>query len=172
MIQRPRITDPQAGESQRIAGIAELSRAALRLTETGQRELAIFSRELEPGLYDDAAFVSQVSRIARSGRHARVRLLIREHDRLIKHGHPLVRLAQQLPSHVEIRMIARAHQHQVQGFLVVDDARVLYQPQAEVYEAKTCPHDRRWAHDLLAEFQGMWDHAHPDQQLRRLSLIG
>jgi hypothetical protein len=166
----PRSDQPTTVEPVRIEGLAALQGTALELANDAERELAILSYELEPALYDSAEFSEAVSRIARSGRRARVRLLIRENDRLVRHGHALVRLAQQLPSYIEIRRVAYEHRHATHGYMVADDAGVLYLPQTDSFQAKTCPRDRRWARDLLAEFQRLWDHATPDPQLRRLPL--
>ena len=163
---------PFVAEPVRLEGLAALRDTALELAGAAGRELAIFSYELEPALYDTAAFAAAVSRVARSGRRARVRLLIREHDRLIKHGHGLVRLAHQLPSYIEIRIVAQEYRHTAHGYLVADDSGVLYQPQSNAYQAKASTRDRRWARDLLAEFQRLWDHATLDPQLRRLHLTG
>ena len=168
----PESDQPLVAEAVRLEGLAALRDAALELAGAASRELAIFSYELEPALYDNAAFAEAVSRIARSGRRARVRLLIREHDRLIKHGHQLIRLAHQLPSYIEIRLVAQEYRHTTHGYLVADDGGVLYQPQSDAFQAKTSARDRRWARDLLAEFQRLWDHATPDPQLRRLHLAG
>ncbi|MEJ2481018.1 MAG: hypothetical protein P8Y78_12805 [Acidihalobacter sp.] len=159
-----------AAEQVRIEGLAALRDTAVELAEGAGRELAILSYELEPAIYDNAEFAEAVSKVARSGRRARVRLLIREHDRLVRHGHALVRLAQQLPSYIEIRRVAQEDRHAVQGYLVADDAGVLYLPQTDAFQAKTSARDRRWARDLLAEFQRLWDRATPDRQLRRLPL--
>lgn len=157
-------------EPERIAGLAALRSAVLELARNARRDLSIFSHELEPSLYDTAEFASAVSQVARSGRNARVRLLIREHDWLVKHGHHLVRLAQQLPSFVELRLIAPEYRHALQGFLVADAGGVFYQPQTDTYEAQTSPYSRRWARDLLTDFQRMWDHAQPDTELGRLPI--
>lgn len=161
---------PLIAEHIRCEGLAELRETVVKLADGANRELAILSSELEPAFYDSAEFAEAVSRVARSGRRARVRLLIREHDRLVRHGHALVRLAQQLPSYIEIRRVAQEYRHAVHGYMLADDAGVFYQPQTDAFQAKTCARDRRWARDLLAEFQRLWDHATPDQQLRRLPL--
>jgi hypothetical protein len=166
----PESDQPLVADPVRLEGLAALRDTALELAGAASRELAIFSYELEPALYDNAAFAEAVSQVARSGRRARIRLLIREHDRLVRHGHALVRLAQQLPSYIEIRLVAQESRHTAHGYLIADNSGVLYQPQSDVFQAKSSARDRRWARDLLAEFQRLWDHAAPDRQLRRLHL--
>lgn len=170
MSDTPESDQPVAAEQVRIEGLAALRDTAVELADGAGRELAILSYELEPAIYDSADFAEAVSRVARSGRRARVRLLIREHDRLVRHGHALVRLAQHLPSYIEIRRVAQEDRHAVHGYMVADDAGVLYLPQTDAFQAKTSARNRRWARDLLAEFQRLWDHATPDPQLRRLPL--
>lgn len=157
-------------DPERLDGLSALREAVLERAQKTRRDLAILSHELEPPLYDTPEFSEAVSQLARSGRHARVRLLIREHDHLVKQGHHLVRLAQKLPSYVEIRRIAPEYRQALNGFMVADRESVVYQPQTDTYEAQASHHAPRWARDLLTDFQRLWDHAVPDAELRRLSL--
>lgn len=154
----------------RLEGMDALREAALKLAQGARHELTICSGELEPALYDNGHFADEISRVARSGRRARIRILIRDNAQIVKHGHALVRLAQLLPSYIEIRHALPEHCNSMYGYCVTDVGGVLYQPQIRVFQAKTAPQNRRWARDLLAEFQRLWEHAVPDPQLRRLPL--
>lgn len=168
----PPVSPPEVSDdAERLEGLAAIRCATLSLVQAAKYDLAICSHELEPLLYNEESFTEAVSHLARNGRHARVRLLIREHDTLVRQGHRLLRLAQQIPSHVEIRRIAPEHRHSMHGFLIADDG-VFYQPQTTVYEARVSMHDRRWARSLSAEFQRLWDHSIDDPHLRRLAFVG
>lgn len=163
-------TQPETAKPARLNGLSALREAALNLARGARHELVICSSELEPALYNNGNFVGEISRVARSGRHARVRVLIRDNDPIVKHGHALVRLAQLLPSYIEIRRVMPEHRDNLYGYLVTDEGGVLYQPQVRLFQAKIATRNRRWARDLLSEFQRLWERAETDLQLRRLPL--
>lgn len=164
------VSDSSDDEIQNLEGREALTAAALELASTALRDVAMLSHELEPPIYDNAEFADAIAQVARAGRGARVRLLIRRDEHLVRHGHALVHLAQQLSSYVEIRLVSRQFSHLTHGYLITDASGVFYQPLSDAFKARVSQNDRRWARDLLTEFERLWEHAEPDPQLRRLAL--
>ena len=73
--------------------------AALSMVRQAARSVEIVSRHLDPKMYDNAEFCDAVSQLVVGSRRARVRVLVRDTEPVIKNGHRLVPLAQRLPAY-------------------------------------------------------------------------
>jgi len=94
--------------------------AAVRLVSQGGRSLDIFSRDLEPRIYDNPEFADAVRALAIKTRDLHVRILVIDPDFIIKHGHRLIELARRLTSHMEIRKLHEDYCNHPDAYLVVD----------------------------------------------------
>ena len=172
----PLLADPEryrlGGETDALTlDSIELNReAVLRLARQARRSLHIVSRDLDPAIYDNAEFDSAVADLARSSRYAEVRILVRNTEPAVAHGHRLIETARRLSSHIEIRRLHPDHAHYNEAFLIADRRGVLHRPLADVYEATLEFNNPARAQDLYAQFMALWEHAEHEPNFRRLHI--
>src|SRR5690606_12528436 len=97
-----------------------------QITEAANRTLDILSHHLEKPLYAEAGFVEAVSRVARYSANSMVRILLRDSAPLNAASHPLVLLAQRLPSRIIIRTLTEQPQNHDMAYLITDRRRLVY----------------------------------------------
>ncbi len=150
---------------------AQALAAVLALLADARSEIAVQTRDLDAGLLDVADVVEAVKRIALSGRHARVRLLVHEPRKAVTEGHALLRLAQQLPSAIAVRVPVEARDLAEPGAVLVNDRGGFFlRPLASRMdgEGSTCAPGRHA--QLLAAFDEIWERAEPCSELRVLAI--
>ena len=141
--------------------------AALSMVRQATRGIDIVSRHLDPPMYDNRDFCAAVSQMIVGSRRARVRALIHYPSPVVKHGHRLVTLHQQLSSFIEMRIPAREFDEYNAAFLIVDRTGVIYRTLSDGFEGTANFNDPRTAKELTREFDEMWQTALPDVNLRR-----
>lgn len=144
--------------------------AALSMVGQAARGIDIVSRQLDPQMYDNREFCEAVSELVLGSRRARVRVLTRYTDPVVKRGHRLVTLSQRLSSYIEIRVPAREFDEYNAAFLLVDGAGVIYRTLSDTFEGSVNFNDPRRAHELGRQFEAMWQTAVADVNLRRSHL--
>lgn len=142
--------------------------AALHLVNQGGRSLDIFSRDLEPRIYDIPEFIDAVRSLAIKTRDMRVRILVIDPDFIIKHGHRLVELARRLTSHMEIRKLHEDYCNNPEAYLVVDNRGVLHRKLATRYEAVVNFNKPITATELYNQFTEMWERSKQYMDFKRL----
>ncbi len=142
--------------------------AVLRLVSQGRRSLDIFSRDLEPRIYDNAEFADVVRALAVKTRDLHVRILVIEPDFIIKHGHRLIELARRLTSHMEIRKVHEDYCNNPEAYLVVDSRGLLHRKLASRYEAVVNFNNPITATELHNQFGEMWDRSKQYMDFKRL----
>lgn len=149
---------------------ADNSDAVLRLVNQGERSLDIFSRDLEPRIYDTSEFNDAVRALAIKTRDMHVRILVIEPDYIIKHGHRLVELARRLTSHMEIRKVHEDYCNNPEAYLVVDKRGLLHRKLASRYEAVVNFNNPMTATELHNQFTEMWDRSKQYMDFKRLHI--
>jgi hypothetical protein len=142
--------------------------AATRLVSQGGRSLDIFSRDLEPRIYDNAEFADAVRALAIKTRDLHVRILVLDPDYIIKHGHRLVELARRLTSHMEIRKLHEDYCNNPEAYLIVDNRGLLHRKHASRYEAIVNFNNPMAATELHHHFTEMWDRSKQYMDFKRL----
>ena len=146
------------------------ARAALvdLLTEA-RNEVALFTRDLDPGVLDAPEVLAQIKRIALSGRHARIRILLQDPRKAVADGNRLVALAQRLPSAIEVRTpIEEQDQQYAAAYLVTDRRGYLYRTLASRHEGEGSTHAPGRHGQLLSLFDQVWERSVPSEELRQL----
>ncbi|MBI3561488.1 MAG: hypothetical protein HY080_07215 [Gammaproteobacteria bacterium] len=142
--------------------------ASLALIQQANNSLEIFSRDLEPRLYDNSDFVSAVRAMALRNQRIRVRILVNEPDHAIKHDHRLIHIARHLSSYIEIRKTHEDFAMNPSAFVVVDARGVLYRSLARRYEGSVNFNDPLKSGELLQFFNEAWNHSRQYTEFRRL----
>ncbi len=153
-----------------VSSSAENRAAAIALVSQGKRFLHIYSRDLEPAIYDNPPFVEAVRKLALYSQYSQIRILVQNSEKIVSQGHGLVTLAQQLSSFIQIRKPAPDHDGYNEAFLVVDKMGVLHRKLSDRYEGEVSFHTPEQAAVLVKLFDEAWERSEPDPQLRRLHI--
>jgi predicted GNAT family N-acyltransferase len=141
------------------------------LLQGAARDIAICSRELDPGLLDHTDILAALQHLGTQGRSARVRILVRDPDRAMHDGNRLITLAQRLSSVFEIRVPEFAEdRHYTPAFLLTDRSGYLFRPDALRYEGEGGSYAPGRHRQLLSYFEQVWERARSADELRQLSL--
>ena len=155
---------PEKDEYRRLETLADNHEATVEVAKSARRELVLFSRDLEPLLYDREDFITAVQALATRSRMSRIRVVAIDPGPSVRVGHRLVALAQRFSSYIEVRRAARDHAEVSETFLVADEAGVLFRPISTRYEGYA------GVHLHLKTFEGIWSLAEPDVEFRRLGI--
>ena len=149
---------------QAVAAIAEL------LADT-RHEIAIYSRDLDPALFDVPPILEAIKRIALSGRRARVRILVQEPRRPLADGHRLIALAQRLPSLIELRTpLDEQDRLYASAFLINDRRGYLFRTLASRNEGEGSTYAPGRHAQLREYFDQVWERSAPSEELRHLAI--
>lgn len=142
-----------------------------QITHAANRTLDILSHHLEKPLYADEGFVEAVSRVARYSANSMVRILLHDSAPLNGTNHPLVFLAQRLPSRVIIRTLTEQPRNQDMAYVITDRKRLVYFNNESELVGFACYQAAAESAHQLTEFEHLWErHSESDPNLARLHL--
>lgn len=153
-----------------LDGLEDFQEYTVALCTSARRHLDILSHTLDPLVYEHPDAVTALSALARSHRLARVRILVQDTLPLIERGHALVRLAQRLPSKIEVRKQHGALENADMAFLLADSEQVLYKHDDPLYRGFVNFKAPAEVRALRETFVRAWEYAQPDPQLQQLHL--
>lgn len=154
-----------------IVSLAAARTAVDRIAEEARRALFIYTRDLEPELYDREVLLERVKNIARAGREAKVRILVQEPGIAASHGHRLIHLAQRLTSAIEIRSPVTDEDRQyASAFLVNDGGGLFLRPIGSRWDGEARFAAPGSARQLRDYFEQVWQRSEPASELRRISI--
>jgi predicted GNAT family N-acyltransferase len=165
----PALSAPQA---LRLAAerAGELHDVTLTLVRSARYELCIYTRDLEPALYNDPAVLEAIRQVALSGRRASIRILVQDTARAVREGHRLVDLAQRLPSVVRLRRPMLEDLQYPSAFVLTDAGGYLFRSFADRFEAAGDVYYPPRRNELQRLFDQVWERAEVPTELRRLAL--
>jgi predicted GNAT family N-acyltransferase len=164
---------PELPERQhfQVESLEQARIAVAALMQHARHKLWIYTRDLDPLLFDQESFVAEVKRVALSGRTAEVRILVQDPGEVVRSGHRLLHLAERVPStlHLRVPVIDEDRQY-ASAYLLTDAGGFYFRAVGSRYdgEAATRAVGRHGA--LLAHFEPAWERAEPSVELRRLSI--
>jgi predicted GNAT family N-acyltransferase len=154
-----------------IATHAEARAATLDLLSDAQRQVWIYTRDLEAALYGDPAVLEQLKRVGTQGRSAEIRILLIEPASVIKQTHALLPLAQRLASTFQIRSPGEEIDRQnPSAFLLNDCGGFINRPIGSRWEGIANRHGPGPHRQLLDYFKQVWERALPCSELRALNI--
>ena len=163
----------QTGQSETykvLKSLADNRETSVAVAALAKRELVLFSRDLEPLLYDRQEFISAVQALATRSRMSRIRVVCIDPGPSVRAGHRLIAVAQRFSSYIEVRRASRDHAERADTFLVADDEALLYRPLATRYEGYADMHAPLEARERLRAFEEIWQQGEPDPEFRRLGI--
>jgi hypothetical protein len=167
------ISDYRLGEDHEelvLTTLDENIAVADALTTQARRKLRLFTRDLEPRLYDREPFYQALRQLAISGRNVDIQILVMDSDRVVKEGHRLIDLGRRLTTYIRFRRVASDYLDNPSSYLVVDDRGFLYRSLATQYNAVADFNNPYRAQELSRHFDEIWQHSGPDPNLRQLHI--
>jgi predicted GNAT family N-acyltransferase len=163
---------PAAPTARRLSAerAPELVDATADLLASARREICIYTRDLEPAVYESPAVLEAIRKVAVSGRGASVRVLLQDTARVVREGHRLVELAHRLSSVVQIRQPCEEDRNYPGAYALTDTGGYLYRTFGDRFDADgdICYPPRR--DELKRQFDEVWERAEHPPELRRLGL--
>ncbi|AUB84723.1 hypothetical protein THSYN_10430 [Candidatus Thiodictyon syntrophicum] len=161
---------PHGGTALRLTDLLSIREACLRLAVDTQRELLLFSRDLDPDLYDQVPFLDAVRHLALARPQFPVRVLVFEPLAPVRAGHRLIGLSRRLPSRIAIRRVAEDFRTRMDAFLISDGTGYCLRRLADRHAALVEWRAPGAARRLRADFDAIWEHSNEDIELRRIDL--
>jgi predicted GNAT family N-acyltransferase len=150
----------------------EATLAAVRtLVNQARRELVVYTRDLEASVYAHPAIVDALKSFAIARRGSVVRFLVQDPGVAQRQPHPLLALAQRLPSSFQFRSPQDAEEMQYPSVFVANDSDgYLFRWLGSRYEGDWSPALPGRNRQLVEQFQRSWERARPCTELRSLAL--
>lgn len=166
----PKPRDPSV-QAVRLETVESTVDAALQLIAGARRRLCIYSRDLEYGLYGQNAIVEALKQFALSNRNGGVQIIIQDPASLRGQTHPVLELAQRLPSYFLIRTPIEAEDLEyISAFVINDCDGYLFRLMGNRYEGHWSPKLPARNRQLSEEFERVWQRSRPCTEFRALGL--
>jgi len=149
---------------------AETIHATDLMVQQSEESLEIFSRLLDPELYDREPFLEAVSNLCVRNRKARIRILVREPSPAVKRGHRLIELSRRISSSIEIRQPHPDYRQHNEAFLIADQCGLILRGMADRFEGTANFYSLIPAQRKLDFFTEVWDRSESHPEFRRLHI--
>lgn len=143
---------------------------ATHMLSQARRVLRIFTRELDPPIYDQADFVEASKQLVLRGRFSSIEILAFDSQRIAQRGHRLVNLYRSISSHIQIRRPEKEYESHLETFMTVDGTGYLYRKNAQRFEGIANFNHPREVRELDKLFAEIWEHSHVDTEMRQLNI--
>lgn len=146
-------------------------RETLGLIDNARRELCIYTRDLDPLLYENEPALEAIKHIAISGRGARIRIIIQDPQTVAAHGHRLIALAQRMTSVFGLRTPVQDNDLQYpSAFLLNDTSGYYFRVLGTRFEGEVVNYSPGRHAQLLEYFNQVWERSETSEDLRQLHL--
>lgn len=157
------------------AGSFEDRRALVEATTaviaTARRQLWIYSRDLDPGVFDQAPVVDALRAMAIRTPGAQVQILLQAPDVPQRTRAPLVALAQRLSSVFQFRAVEDPVDLAFAGaYIATDGGGWVHRTLGHRFDGEWSCRDAPRARQLAAQFKPVWERSRPCTELRALGL--
>ncbi|SKB47679.1 MULTISPECIES: hypothetical protein [unclassified Luteibacter] len=150
---------------------AGLEIAHVRLLTQARYRAAIYLPRMDVGMLDHETILTELRRLATSGRQAQVRILTHDAEQAHREGHRVIALAQRLPTAVSIRVPTdEIHLGYASAFICDTTSGYLFRPVASRFEARGDLDAPGETSRLMAYFEEVWERAEPAWQIRPLGI--
>jgi hypothetical protein len=151
--------------------LAGLTAAMLRLLRDARHGVTVYTRDLEPGLFEQAPILEALRRLAVRGRGTQLRLLVQNPEPVLREGHRLLPLIQRLPSMILLRQpVEETDLQYPSAFLLNDRGGYLLRALASRHEALGSTYAPGRNAQLTAYFDQVWARSLPLRELQPLQL--
>jgi predicted GNAT family N-acyltransferase len=152
-------------------GLEATREAVLALVRSARRDIVVYTRDLEPALYAHPPVVDAFKEFAISGRGGVARFVLQDPSAAQRAPHPLLALAQRLPTGFALRKPQDAEELQYPSVFVATDADgYLFRLLGSRFEGDWSPALPGRNRQLQEQFQRTWERARPCTELRQLQI--
>jgi hypothetical protein len=157
-----------AGTRSILTTLEEVREAVVKVAATARRNLAIYTPDLEPQLYDQHAFLEVIKRLVLGRSYARVRVLISEPARTIREGNRFLAMARRLTTYIDLRNVHADLRNNASAFLIADDHALVYRLQATRWDGMADLNDTAVARKYRGFFDEVWHASEPEPEVRQM----
>jgi hypothetical protein len=145
--------------------------ATAELIKQARRKICIYSRDLEHELYGRSEIVEALKQFAINSRDGCAQIIVQDTIAVRIRPHPLLNLAQRLPSSFLFRTPAEPEDLRYPSvFLINDSEGYIFRLLGDRYEANWSPALPARTRQLSEAFERMWQRSLPCTEFRRLGL--
>jgi predicted GNAT family N-acyltransferase len=145
--------------------------ASVAVIASAKREIYIYSRDLEHALYAQNTITVALKQFAIRSRGGEVRILVHEPSAAQRQPHPLIHLAQRLPSSFLFRAPTEPEDLQYpSAYLATDQGAYLFRLLDGRSDGDWSPALPARAKQLIDHFQRVWERSRPCTEFRALGL--
>jgi hypothetical protein len=152
-----------------ISSIDEVRTATETVAASGQRLISIMTPDLEPEIYDQAAFLEIIKRFVLGRSFAKVRVLLRDQARMGNGANRFVAMAHRLTSYLEIRIRAAQYRELGAAYCIADDRAIVYRVRADRAEGIAGFNNPPIARQYLQEFDAIWQASATEEREVRIA---
>lgn len=156
--------------SYRYQSASECEALTRYLIAQTERDLDIYSANLDPSLLDSDFVTSNLTKLLKHNRRAKVRLLVQDEKPLIKRPHRLVELHKRLSSRIELKIVNTDYPFEESAFILVDRDGFSFREDAQQlsgFANFNSPHNVKRYRD---KFDLMWTRGAVSRELRPLGI--
>ena len=92
----------------------------IALTQQATRNIDIISAHLDPGIFDTPDFIDSVKKLSILSKFTKIRILVKSSELMVRNGHRMIELIQQLTSSIEVRVISEEYKSYNEAFCAFD----------------------------------------------------
>ena len=149
---------------------AEVRAAVVEVASLATRSMVIFTHDLEPDIYDHDDFLETVKRFILARSFARIRVLIVDPSRAMKHGNRFVTIGRRLNSYIEFRNVKEEYRDHPEAFCIADESALVYRIDANRWEGMADTYEPAVARSYLQTFDEIWNACEVSAELRQMRL--
>lgn len=146
----------------------EAAHASNLMLDQAENTLDIFTRSLDPGIYEQSDFLANLSRLCLRNRLAQIRFLVQEPTEAVKRCQRLLEIARKLSSSIELRQPHSDYRPHNEAFLIADNCGLIYRKLSDRYEGTAnfyAPVEAQRKTDFFTE---VWERSEVNPEFRRL----
>jgi len=160
---------PQPETLHVLSTMDEVRTATETVAASGQRLISIMTPDLEPEIYDQAAFLEIIKRFVLGRSFAKVRVLLRDQARVGSGANRFIAMAHRLTSYLEIRLRAPQYRELTAAYCIADDRAIVYRLRADRAEGIAGFDNAPIARQYLQEFDAIWQASAPEEREIRIA---
>ncbi|MCD2453211.1 GNAT family N-acetyltransferase [Methylicorpusculum oleiharenae] len=162
---------PESIEPDKLESLSAILEASTQLIASARRQICIISKDLEWPLYAQNSMLEALKSFAINNRNSLVMILIQDPGALNGRSHPLIDLAQRLPSAIQLRTPTEMEDLGYPSALLLSDQRgYLFRLNNEQAKGDWSPCLPSRSKQLAELFERLWQRARPCTEFRALNL--
>lgn len=152
-----------------LSTLDEVRTATETVAASGQRLISIMTPDLEPEIYDQAAFLEIIKRFVLGRSFAKVRVLLRDQARMGNGANRFVAMAHRLTSYLEIRVRAAQYRELTAAYCIADDKAIVYRVRADRADGIAGLNNPPIARQYLQKFDAIWQASATEEREVRIA---